>query len=306
MAFIQYVLTMQNSEEITVNEWQAQGSTLQYQGYRIFYRDSGETDKPVLILIHGLPTSSWDWHKLWQPLCKRFRLIALDMLGLGFSDKPKDFSYSLLKQADLYETLLNTLSIDSFHILAHDYGDSVAQELLARFVENNFLFKAYKIESICFLNGGLFPEAHKALFTQKILATPLGHLMMRLATEKTMHKGFNKIFGPKTAPSNQDWQGFWYLMNLQDGRIVLPKLMGYMKERRRFRERWLSAMENTRVPQKLIVGPADPISGQSLIDRYRELFPNANVTVLDNIGHYPHIENPEGVLTSFTTFQNNR
>ncbi len=290
---------------MTPTEWREHGAWLDYKGLSIFYIDSAPEvadNKPVLLCIHGLPTSSWDWHKLWPSLISDYRVIALDMIGLGFSDKPKRFFYSLLEQASLHEHLLDKLSISHCHILAHDYGDSVAQELLARFVLQKFMLEGYTLESICFLNGGLFPESHKALLSQKLLATPLGYLMMKLATEETTRAGFNKIFGPNTAPGDDDWQGFWYLMNLQQGRLRLPKLMGYMRERRLLRRRWLEAMQQTDIPLKLAVGPEDPISGRSLLTRYRELFPEGDITELSGLGHYPHIEDPTAVLEVFRHF----
>lgn len=82
---------------------------------------------------HGFPTASWDWHKLWPEFVKHYRVIALDMIGFGFSDKPINYHYSIGDQADLQQALLTSLGISSIHLLAHDYGDTVAQELLARF-----------------------------------------------------------------------------------------------------------------------------------------------------------------------------
>ncbi|WP_123574563.1 alpha/beta fold hydrolase, partial [Pseudomonas chlororaphis] len=86
-----------------------------------------------LLLIHGFPTAAWDWHYLWQPLAQRYRVIACDMLAVGDSAKPRDHAYSLLEQADLQQALLEHLGVDGpVHLLANDYGDSVAQDMLAR------------------------------------------------------------------------------------------------------------------------------------------------------------------------------
>ena len=112
------------------DEWRNRGRSFVYRGHRVFYRRTGHGES--LVLIHGFPTASWDWHKLWHELGQRFDVVAPDMLGFGFSDKPRDYDYSLVDQATLHETLLAELGISSVHILAHDYGDSVAQELLAR------------------------------------------------------------------------------------------------------------------------------------------------------------------------------
>ncbi|XP_058842482.1 mesoderm-specific transcript homolog protein-like [Acipenser ruthenus] len=76
----------------TLNSWKTAGAFFTFKGNHIFYRDSlgavGSSD--VVILLHGFPTSSYDWYKIWDRLDQRFsRVIALDFLGFGFSDKPE-------------------------------------------------------------------------------------------------------------------------------------------------------------------------------------------------------------------------
>jgi pimeloyl-ACP methyl ester carboxylesterase len=119
------------------------------------------------------------------------------MIGFGFSAKPPTYPYSIRDQATIYETLLRELGVDFIHVLAHDYGDSVAQELLARYEERRQASAAgIKIESVCFLNGGLFPEAHRARLIQKLLLSPVGSLLSRLSSERRFRRSFAAVFGP--------------------------------------------------------------------------------------------------------------
>ena len=115
---------------IALDDWVAQGKVFRYRGHQIRWWEAGAGEP--LLLIHGFPSGSWDWHYLWQALAERYRVIALDMIGFAFSDKPQHYPYSLLDQADLQQALMGSLDIAEYHVLAHDYGDSVAQELLAR------------------------------------------------------------------------------------------------------------------------------------------------------------------------------
>src|SRR5688572_4727863 len=140
-----------------LEDWRRAGRETTYNGHTVFYRDEGEGD--AVLCIHGFPTASWDWERVWPGLTDRFRAIAPDMLGFGFSAKPPDYPYSILDQATLHERLLAELGVPRAHVLAHDYGDTVAQELLARAAEGR---AAFEIRSICFLNGGLFPEQHSS------------------------------------------------------------------------------------------------------------------------------------------------
>ncbi|MFO1495129.1 MAG: alpha/beta hydrolase [Lysobacterales bacterium] len=82
----------------------------------------------------------------------------------------------------------------------------------------------------------------------------------------------------------------------------MPKLIGYMAERQRLRARWVGALERSPVPFCLIDGTADPISGSSLVRRYRELLPQAPLVELPGVGHYPQLEAPEAVVKAVLGF----
>ncbi|NWZ23358.1 MEST protein, partial [Asarcornis scutulata] len=89
----------------------------------------------VVVLLHGFPTSSYDWSKIWEGLTLRFRrVVALDFVGFGFSDKPRPHRYSIFEQASIVEGLLRHLGLhrSGINLVSHDYGDTVAQELLHR------------------------------------------------------------------------------------------------------------------------------------------------------------------------------
>jgi pimeloyl-ACP methyl ester carboxylesterase len=260
----------------------------------VFYRDDGAG--PVLLCIHGFPSASWDWHKLWPALTAQCRVIAPDMLGFGLSAKPPRYEYSLRDQADLHEALLASLGVATAHVLAHDYGDSVAQELLARQLERP---GGLRLASVCLLNGGLFPECHRARPAQKLLRSPLGPLLARLTTEGRFAAGFAEVFGPRTRPNPAELHTVWELNRHNDGLRVMPRLIRYLDERRAQRDRWVGALQRSPVPLRFVNGPEDPVSGRHMAERYRELIPNPDVVLLEGIGHYPQLEAPERVLAAW-------
>lgn len=282
------------------DEWAKAGRMMDYRGHPIFVRDAGAPAVEPLLLIHGFPTASWDWEALWPTLARHFRVYALDMIGFGLSAKPKDYSYSLMDQATLLESFLSMEGVGSYHVLAHDYGDTVAQELLARQKEPG---TRPRLLSVAFLNGGLFPETHRPVFVQKLLLSPLGPLVARLTTRAKVEQSMRKIFGSATQPDQALLDAFWSLMTRHNGLAVTHKLIRYISERREHRERWVGAMQHARIPLKLINGAADPVSGQHMADRYDELIPQPDVTLLENIGHYPQIEAPDAVLAAYLAFR---
>jgi pimeloyl-ACP methyl ester carboxylesterase len=280
--------------------WQQKGQYVKLNGHDIFYIDEGSKDKPVVLLIHGFPTSSWDWQGLWQTLSQDYRLVCLDMLGYGFSDKPNERSYSIHKQADIVEALVQELALDSFHVLAHDYGGTVAQELLAR--QNEGAGVSLWL-SCCFLNGGLFPETHRALITQKILLSPLGFLANKLFSRNKFDTTFCKIFGADTQPSVLELDQYWQLINFNDGKHIFHNLITYISDRKQHRERWVAALQQAGIPLALINGSVDPVSGRHMVARYRELTCRLDyLAELPTIGHYPQVEDAPGVAEHFLKF----
>ena len=271
-------------------------------GHRIAHWQSVDfqknQSKDTIIFIHGFPSASWDWHFQWKHLAEQYRLVSLDLLGFGLSDKPRDHQYSLLEQADIVQALLSTLGVKDYHVLAHDYGDSVAQELLSR---QKMVNKAANILSICFLNGGLFASHHRPLFTQKLLKSRLGGLASHFMNKASLRRGFNKIFAPKSQPSDNEIDTLWQLIEHNDGKRVLPKLLSYIDERSEHGKRWIESMISTTVPLYFINGVHDPISGQHMLDHYIDIIPNAKTTALD-VGHYPQLEAPKDVLALYQAF----
>lgn len=283
--------------EIPLCVWRKRSQEFVFHGQSIRYWTAGQGEP--LLLIHGFPSASWDWHYLWQPLTQRFRVIACDMLGFGDSAKPANHQYSLLEQADLQQALLEHLNVEQpVHLFAHDYGDSVAQELLARHYESKV-----ELASCVFLNGGLFPETHRPVLMQKLLLSPLGWMIGRAFSRDGLVRSFRQIFGPRTRPSESQMDDFWSLVESHRGQRIMHKLIAYIPERRVWRNRWVSAMQRGEVPLRVIDGGVDPVSGVHMVERYRELIPEADTVVLPDIGHYPQIEAPGEVLKHYLAFR---
>jgi len=284
----------------SLDDWQAAGEFIDFQDHRVFVRVDGPPGAPALLLIHGFPTASWDWCKLWRELAQHHRLVAFDLLGLGFSAKPRGHDYRVAEQADIALAALAHAGVKEAAVLAHDLGDTVAQELLARHADGAADPRPH---SCTLLNGGLFPETHRPRLVQKLLISPLGPLVARLTTKEKISATMRAIFGAASQPGDDLLQGYWQLMTHHDGLRALPKLIRYMQERRDHRERWVGALRAATIPLKVIDGMADPISGAHMVARYRALVPEADVTELAGIGHYPQVEAPQSVLQAFLAFR---
>ena len=287
--------------KITPEQWQRRGRTFDYRGHSIFYVDEPGGGRLPLLLVHGFPTASWDFADIWPLLLPHFsRIVVPDMIGFGFSDKPPDYPYDVVDQAELHEQLLARLGVREAHVLVHDYGVSVAQELLARHLERSS--PRLELHSVTLLNGGLFPETHRARLSQKLLLGPLGFLVTRLANEARFGRSVAAVFGPRTQPDAETLHAFWQLWSAKGGDRLGHRLIRYILDRRRNRERWVGAIQKTEVPLRLINGPEDPVSGAHMAERYRQLVPHPDIVSLPGIGHYPQVEAPEAVAKAFVEF----
>ena len=114
---------------MTIKEWDSIAHWFKHKNAQIHYLEEGEGE--TLILIHGFPTSSWDFAKVFPELIKNYHCVCSDLIGLGRSSSGNSF-ITISDQAEAIEALLENKGITKAHIFAHDLGDTVALELMCR------------------------------------------------------------------------------------------------------------------------------------------------------------------------------
>jgi pimeloyl-ACP methyl ester carboxylesterase len=251
---------------------------------------------PWLTLLHGFPTCSWDWAAVAPVLAARYRLLSLDFLGYGESDKPRPHRYSIFEQADLVEALWRHHGITTTQLVAHDFGDSVATELLARQTEGRL---AAAITQTVLLNGGVYVDAYHPLLIQTLLRRPvIGPLISRLLTERAFARNFRAIFSPAHPISDADLRQHWQAIQRRDGARIYHALIRYIDERYAHRARWEGALAHCPSPLHAIWGQVDPVSGADVAARLRERAPGVDLLALADVGHYPQLEVPDVVAAA--------
>jgi pimeloyl-ACP methyl ester carboxylesterase len=279
-------------EAISLGDWWQSGSrtclVLSGTERQIFVLRTGSGAH--LTMLHGFPSSSHDWAKVTPALAEGRTLLAPDFLGFGASDKPRDHTYSLMEQADLIEASWDQAGVGSTAIAAHDYGVSVAQELLARRAEGAL---RVDLTSVTFLNGGVYPGLHHPEPTQLALLDPehgpaisaaLNEALFSAALAPTFAEGFD---------ATADTAAIWRSTSRDDGQRIMHLLIHYMTDRERHGERWTDALERTDVPLSFAWGMLDPVSGAHMAERIRERLPDAPLLGLEDVGHWPQLEAPE-------------
>lgn len=277
-----------------MNDWRARGAYHTLQGRAIFTIDTDPDNahnKPALAILHGYPTSSHDYAGVLDALAAHYRVIVHDHLGFGLSDKPRDYAYSVLEQADIALALWRKLGVRSAHVFAHDYGTSLGTELLARW---NLGFRPVHIRSLTLCNGSVHIELAKLRVIQKLLrSTTLGPLVARLSTQAVFNRNMRRIWHDPTALAQDDLDTMWALLTRAEGKAVLPRITHYLYDRERFWHRWVGALQNSALPLGFVWGAEDPITGVDVAQVHHAESPGSALTVLDGVGHYPMLEAPE-------------
>ncbi|MCB9449869.1 MAG: alpha/beta hydrolase [Anaerolineaceae bacterium] len=268
----------------TVAEWRESGAWVQVGAHRIFTRVVGKGSS--ILVLHGFPTASYDYARLAPLLADRYRLILLDFLGFGFSDKPRPHAYSLFEQADVAAAVAAHYDTEQCAILTHDMGNSVALELLKR--------RALDVSQVVMFNGSVLLRYYRPLITQRLLLNQLtgpAIAALRLIRKPTFARQFGSVFAQQ--PNAAEIDAFWSLIQYNNGLDVYHRLIRYLNERKMHEYAWLEALAQHPAPLTVIWGQRDPVSMPRIAQAVLEYRPDAVYFPLDAVGHYPHWEAPE-------------
>jgi pimeloyl-ACP methyl ester carboxylesterase len=276
-----------------VAAWQGRGAVHEVGTHRIFAVDVPavrEEAEPVVVL-HGFPTSSFDWHHAVDRLAARRRVVALDFLGFGLSAKP-DRRYSIELQADLTEVLLGELGVDRFALVTHDMGDSVGGELLARQLDGT---SDLVVTRRVVTNGSIYLDLAQLTAGQELLLSlpdergwpPLGE------PAEVLRGSLAATCAPAHVPDDVELDAHVALILREDGHTLLPRLIRYIEDRRAREARYTGAIEDHRSALTIVWGDQDPIAVVAMAHRLAERRPDATLRVLAGLGHYPMLEGPD-------------
>jgi pimeloyl-ACP methyl ester carboxylesterase len=274
-----------------VRAWEERGVSEDFRGHRIHVFARGGRE-PLLLLLHGFPSSSYDWRLLLGEETEH-AVLAPDFLGFGLSEKPRDHDYTLGWQADLVEELVRSRGGGRLvFVVGHDMGTSVATELMARDIRGTL---GMEVPGALLFNGSMIQGAASPTIAQRFLRSPFGPLVSRLATERFFRQQFGSIFSPEHPLSDEEAEDQWSLVCAGGGRTLAHKTIRYMEERFKHAERWHGALRDWPKPLHLAWGMRDPVATERVLEGVLALRPAAPVARFEELGHYPQIEAPARV-----------
>ena len=263
----------------------------------------------TLLLLHGFPESSFSYHAVVNGLLDIFdRIILFDMLGYGHSDKPeKNYSYSLLEQADTAFEVWNHFGVKGGHLLAHDMGDSVATEIVARHESNKFpIWFSKGLQSVTLTNGSMVLELADLRIMQKILLSRFGYMLRNLTTYKIFQKQIRSAHGNDKL-SEEAIQLLWEGNVLKDGVKKSYLTIKYLNDRKKFEKtRWLPALAKTKLPIHLCWGSDDAVAKIEMAHYLKKnVCKDATLTIMKGLGHFCQLGSPEEWLGYVTSYYSN-
>lgn len=284
-----------------VQAWRDRGRAEDVGGHSIhvFQRDGSG---PLLLLLHGFPSSSYDWRLLLEEESEH-AVLAYDCLGFGLSDKPARHDYTLAEQADIAEELVRRHGQGRpVFVVGHDMGTSVATELMARDIDGAL---EMELTGVLLFNGSMIQGAASPTIAQRLLRGPFGAAMAQLSSERFFRQQFGSIFSLGHPLSDEEAEDQWCLIVNSGGRRLGHRLISYMDERERHAERWHGALRDWHPRHgassasrpgspglHLAWAMADPVATKNVLDGVLALRPQVPLTRLEDLGHYPQIEDP--------------
>jgi pimeloyl-ACP methyl ester carboxylesterase len=268
----------------------------------IFHLELGDPEAPVLLLIHGWPTSSVDWIEVADQLSATFRVCALDFPGYGFSDKPAGWGYSLSRDQELIEFYLSELiGADAAVVVAHDRGDSVALLHAARCAAGR---SATRLTHLVLSNGNIFlPLSSLTGAQRQILDEKAWPKIAAALTPAGLAEAMGVgTFTPPRGADDPDVEVLNVTFGHDDGIKVLHETIQYLVERSKDEQKWLAGLAEAAFPVSLIWGLCDTVSPPRVATyvwtEHLMLRPGgARLYFIPDANHYVQVDRPDAFVS---------
>ncbi|MFS2108807.1 alpha/beta fold hydrolase [Sphingomonas sp. Sphisp140] len=253
-------------------------------GLRLFYREAGPPDAPVILMLHGYPSSSRMWARLIPLLADRYRLIAPDYPGFGHSDAPSPdaFAYTFDRLAELVEGLADALGIRRYALLQQDYGGPIGMRLALRRPER---VRAILIQNAVAHDEGLGPlwESRRAYWRDRV-----AHEEVVIGAFTSLEGARQRHLGTSPSPERYDpdsWTDEAAFLARPGQRRTQAGLFYDYRTNVASYPAWQAWLRAHRPPLLVLWGRYDPSFAVAGAYAYLRDVPDAEVHILD-AGHF--------------------
>lgn len=253
----------------------------------IFYREAGPVDAPVLLLPHGYPCSSYQYRQLMPALADRWRTIAFDWPGFGYSGTPdpSTFGYDFDAYAETLSQVAEALSLDRYALWLHDYGSQIGLR--------HAIAHPKRVAALIVQNGDIYADAlgpkYAAIQAWWADKTVAKH---RPLEEAISEDGFRAEFVGEVAAEVAEciapdmWKLHWPLMDTAVRRRVAIGLMEKLEANLEWFPRYQAYLRSHRPPTLIVWGPEDGYMPAPAAEAYLRDLPDAELHLLQGAGHW--------------------
>lgn len=254
------------------------------EGCEIFYREAGPADAPVVLLPHGYPCSSYEFRDLMPALADRWRLLAPDFPGFGYSDTPGDFDYGFAGYARFLAAFADKLGLQRYVLYLHDYGSQIGLRLAIQAPD--------KVAGLIVQNGDIYADtlgpqyhgllrhfAHPTDATRKALADAVSEQGYR----DEFLNGVVADLEPRMSPDL--WTLHWALTTPARADIAVALMEG-LKENLEWFPRYQAYLRQHAPPTLILWGPRDGYMPEAAARAYLRDLPQAQLHLFDDGGHW--------------------
>lgn len=261
-------------------------------GINIRYIEEGQG--MPLVLVHGIPTSSFLWRNMIEELSDNRKVIALDLPGFGFSDPPPNGDYSISGYAGLLESFLEALSIERSTLVCHDLGGPMVLTYALRHPE--------KYQRLIILDTFLHTDLPPwGLFMKVAAIRPIGEIFMWLGGKSIARAGLEEGVMDKSRISDEIVQRYYMPGGNSDKlkKTMLGTLRIDYMEDLEFIEKNLGTIDK---PTLILWGENDKFLPVSLGERIHEDITGSKMQIIPNCGHFIQEDHPEEATKIITEF----
>jgi haloalkane dehalogenase len=262
-------------------EYPFESHFLGISGHRLHYIDEGEG--PVVVMVHGNPTWSYYYRNIISILAETHRVIAIDHMGCGLSDKPQDYPYTLDQHISNLQYLLQYLNVDKYSLIVHDWGGAIGMGCAVR--------SPRRIERIAVMNTAAFRSSRIPLRIRICRWPIIGALLVR---------GLNGFAGPALSMAvekplpKETAQAYIAPYNSWQNRVAIHGFVRDIPLNSRHRsystlvaiEKGLSLIKEMHIPLLLLWGGKDFCFDEVFYREWCVRFPDAQRHYFPDGGHY--------------------
>ena len=270
------------------DQWQDPGFAprIKYEATRIHYTEDGEGEP--LILVHSVGQSSYTWRKVFYQLRSHYRVIAIDLPGHGYSDRPVHFDYTVEAHALALRLFMDAMKIESAHFAAFSLGAVYALQFA--------LQNPSRTGRLIVLSpGGVTDQMPTPV--KLIDSSFFGGIASRLYGMGTVRKLLESCVFDLTNINDEVVQQYYIPASDPEGRRCIRESLHCFDE-----QPTLARLRNLQCPVLIIQGSEDKWHKSEEVDLFHAVIPGAGFTVIRNVGHLIHEEKPDRFIAAALEF----